>query len=174
MTEQNATRETSAKAGDKTTMDLEGDRSIVIKRTFRAPARIVFEAWTKPELLKRWWAPTSRGAELAECTADLRVGGGYRYVMRAHGDEFAFSGVYSELTPHTRLVYSQIFEPMAHAGEATITVTFEEAEGTTRLVSTEVYPSKEVREMVLSTGMEDGMRETMNQLDELVAGLSAR
>lgn len=170
MTDQNVKH-----ASDATTMNLEGDRAIVIARTFRAPPKLVFEAWTKPEFLKRWWAPQSRGAELAECTADVRAGGGYRYVMRAHGDEFAFSGVYGEVTPHVRLVYTQIFEPMAHAGEASITVTFEDAAGgSTRMVSTEVYPSAEVREMVLSTGMEDGMRETMNQLDDLVFGLATR
>ena len=100
------------------------------------------------------------------------MGGGYRYVIQARGDEpIAFSGTYAEVTPHSRLVYTQVFEPMAHAGEVVVTVTFEERAGKTHLVSREVYPSKEVREGVLSSGMEHGMRATMDQLDELVASL---
>jgi uncharacterized protein YndB with AHSA1/START domain len=150
-----------------TTMELKDDRAIVIARTFRAPARIVFDAWTKPELVRRWWAPKSLGAEVAECEADVRVGGKYRYVTRAGGQQFAFSGKYVEVTPHSRLVYTQLFEPMAHVAEAIVTVPFEERDGNTRLVSHELYPSKEVREGVLASGMEQGMRETMNQLDEL-------
>jgi uncharacterized protein YndB with AHSA1/START domain len=155
-----------------TTLDLEGDRAIVITRTFRAPPRFVFEAWTKAEHVKRWFAPKSRGAEIVDCTADVRVGGTYRYVTRAHGDEFAFSGAYREVTPHTRLVYTQTFEPMAHLGDAVITLTFEDLGGRTRIVAREVYPSAEVREGVLASGMEHGMRETLDQLDALVASLA--
>lgn len=158
---------------DKTQMRLEGEATIVIERTFRAPARIVFDAWTKPEFVRRWWAPASRGAELSECTADVRVAGTYRYVTRAHGGEFAFSGVYTEVTRHTRLVYTQTFEPMASSGQAVITVLFEETAGLTRLVATEAYPSAAVRDVVLQSGMEDGMRETMNQLDDLVRSLTS-
>jgi uncharacterized protein YndB with AHSA1/START domain len=157
---------------NQTTMELEGDRAIVIKRTFDAAPRIVFEAWTKPEHLKRWWAPKSRCVTLIACDADVRAGGAYRYVLRhEHGDEFAFSGEYSEVTPHSRLVYTNVFEPMAHAGAAIVTVTFEEHGGKTKLVALELYPSREVREAVLSSGMEHGMRETMDQLDELVRSL---
>lgn len=155
-----------------TTMELRGDREIVISRTFRAPPRIVFDAWTKPELVRRWWAPKSLGAEITGCEADVRVGGTYRYVTRAAEGEFAFIGEYTEITPPSRLVYTQVFEPMADAGAAVVTVTFEDdGSGNTRLVSRELYPSKEIREAVLASGMEHGMRETMDQLDELVASL---
>jgi uncharacterized protein YndB with AHSA1/START domain len=153
-----------------TAMELRGDTDIVISRTFRAPARIVFEAWTKPELVRRWWAPKCREVELVECTADVRANGKYRYVLSHHGNELAFSGTYREVTPHSRLVYTQIFEPMP-TGEAVITIDFDEHDGKTRLVATEVYPSAEVRQQVLASGMEGGMRDSMNQLDELIQSL---
>jgi uncharacterized protein YndB with AHSA1/START domain len=155
-----------------TSMELKSDREIVIARTFRAPARLVFDAFTKAELVKRWWAPKSLGAEIADCQADVRVGGNYRYVTRAGGNEFAFFGTYREVTPYSRLVYTQFFEPMADAGAVVVTVTLEEHDGNTRLVSHEVYPSKEARDAALASGMEQGMRETMDQLDQLVASLA--
>lgn len=156
-----------------TTLELEGDRAIVITRTFRAPPRFVFEAWTKAEHVRRWFAPKSHGAEIVGCEADVRVGGKYRYVTRAHGDEFAFSGEYEEVTPHSRLVYTQTFEPMAHLGAAVITLTFEDLGARTRIVAREVYPSAEVREGVIASGMEHGMRETLDQLDALVVAMSS-
>lgn len=156
-----------------TSMELDGDRTIVIARTFRAPPRIVFDVWTNADFVRRWWAPKSLGAEVVSCEADVRVGGRYRYVTRAHGQEFAFSGTYDEVTPHTRLVYSQVFEPMADAGAVIVTVTFEEQAGATRVVSQEVYPSKEAREGALASGMEQGMRETMDQLDDLAVSLAS-
>lgn len=158
---------------NETSMELQADREIIISRTFDGPARIVFDAWTKPELVKRWWAPKSHCVTIASCEADVRVGGKYRYVMRLEaGEEMAFSGEYEEVTPPTRLVYTQIFEPMAHAGAVIVTVTFDEHDGKTRLVSHELYPSAEAREAALASGMEHGMRETMDQLDELVASLA--
>jgi uncharacterized protein YndB with AHSA1/START domain len=158
---------------NQTSMELKGDREIIIARTFNAPPRIVFDAWTNPDLVKRWWAPRSLDVTIVSCDADVRVGGTYRYVLRpAKQPEFAFSGRYNEVTPHSRLVYTMTFEPMAANGEAVITVTFEEHEGKTRLVATEIYPSREVRDGTISSGMEKGMRETMDQLDELVASLS--
>lgn len=156
---------------DSTTMELKADREIVISRMFRAPPKLVFEAWTNAELVRLWWAPRSRGVEMAECTADVRVGGKYRYVLRREQDTFAFSGEYSEITPPTRLVYTQSFE--AFPGQsALITVTFEERGGHTQMVSRELYPSAEARDAALSSGMEEGMRETMKQLDDLVAGIA--
>lgn len=157
---------------NSTAMEVRSDREIVIARTFEAPARILFDAWTRPELVRRWWAPKSHGVTLSACDADVRVGGKYRYVMRRdNGAEMAFSGVYSEVTPHSRLVYSQIFEPMAGAGAVIVTVTFEERDGRTQLASHELYPSKDVRDAALASGMEHGMRESMDQLDALVASL---
>jgi len=155
-----------------TTMQLEGEREIVITRTFNAPPRMVFEAWTQPELVKRWWAPKSMGVTVVGCEADVREGGTYRYVLKPEGgDAFAFSGRYTEVSPHSRLVYSQVFEPMAGAGEAVIRVTFEDRDGKTHLVSRELYPSKEARDGALASGMEQGMRETYDLLDALVSSL---
>jgi uncharacterized protein YndB with AHSA1/START domain len=153
-----------------TSLKRTSDREIVITRTFRAPAQIVFDAWTRPEHVKRWWAPRSRGVTLVECDADLRPGGAYRYVLaRGKQEHFAFSGKYLEITRPTRLVYTQSLEPMPD--EAVVTVTFEERDGSTTLVAHEVYPSKEVLDGVLASDMEHGMRETFDQLDELVASL---
>jgi uncharacterized protein YndB with AHSA1/START domain len=160
-----------------TTMELKGDREIVITRTFNGPARIVFDAWTRPELVRRWWAPKSHRVSVVGCDVDLRVGGTYRYVLRLEaGNQFAFSGKYTEITPHSRLVYTENFEPTASGvkpgdAELTNTVTFEERDGKTHLVSTSLCPSKELRDTILATGMEQGMRETWDQLDELVASL---
>jgi len=157
---------------NETSMQLEGDREVVIARTFAGPARVVFRAWTEAELVKRWWAPKSLGTSVVSCHADVRVGGAYRYVLRIEsGDEIAFSGKYTEVTPHSRLVYTQVFEPMAHAGEAVITLTLEERDGKTRLVARELYPSTEAREGAIASGMEQGMRETMDQLEQLIAGM---
>lgn len=160
-----------------TTLDLVGELEIVIARTFNGPARIVFDAWTRPELVQRWWAPTSLGVSLAECEATVRVGGGYRYVLRAApGEQFAFSGRYTEVTPPTRLVYTQLFEPTASGadpadGELIITVTFDERDGRTHVVSRSLCPSKEVRDTIMASGMEHGMRASWDLLDELVASL---
>ena len=162
------------RSSDQTSMTLQGDREIVIARTFNAPARLVFDAWTKAELVKRWFAPKSRGVELVECTAEVKVDGAYRYVMQRAGSEpFAFSGKYLEVTPHSKLVYTQTFEPMAAAGYAEISVTFAERDGKTHLVSTERYPSAAVRTAAIESGMESGMRETIDQLDSLVSSLSS-
>jgi uncharacterized protein YndB with AHSA1/START domain len=159
-------------------MELRGDREIVIARTFNGPAQIVFDAWTKPELVSRWWAPTSRRVGVVECEADVRPGGYYRYVLRLeNGHTFAFSGTYNEVTPPTRLVYTQIYEPTASgakpdAAAVIITVTFDERDGKTHLLSRSLCPSKDVRDAIIASGMEHGMRETMDLLDELVASLS--
>lgn len=158
-------------AKNATTMELEGDRTIVISRTFNGPARLVYDAWTKLEFVKRWFAPKSRGVEMVSVEAEVRVGGTYRYVSRPAGHpEFTFAGEYLELVPHSKLVYTQRLEP--YPDGAVVTITLEERSGRTHLVAREVYPSAEVREMVLASGMEGGMRETMDQLDELVASPS--
>ena len=154
---------------NETTMKLEGDRTIVIARAFDASARTVFDAITKPELVSRWWAPRSHGT-IASCTADVRAGGSYRYVMKATGgQEVAFSGTYREVTPTSRLVYTSRFEGAPPgAGEAVVTVTLEERAGKTHVVHQEVYPSAAVRDAVLATGMEHGMREALEQLATVV------
>jgi uncharacterized protein YndB with AHSA1/START domain len=157
---------------NQTTMKIESDREIVIARTFNGPARIVFDAWTRPELVRRWWAPKSHRVSVASCEADVRAGGIYRYVLRLEtGAEIGFSGQYTEVTPHSRLVYTQFFEPMREAGAVIVTVTFEERDGKTHLVAHELYPSKQALDGALESGMEHGMRETMDQLEELIATL---
>ena len=161
---------------NQTSMELVGDREILISRAFNGPARIVFDAWTNPELVRRWWAPRSLGDTFVSCAAEVRVGGGYRYVLRSSaGGDMAFSGKYTEITPPSRLVYTQTFEPVAGAdpmpGELIITVTFDERAGKTHTVSRTVCSSKEVRDGLIASGMETGMREHMEQLEELVASL---
>jgi uncharacterized protein YndB with AHSA1/START domain len=158
---------------NQTTMQLEGDRELIITRSFNARPALVFQAWTDAALVRRWWAPRSRGVSMVRCDADVRVGGTYRYVLRRDdgtGGDLAFSGEYRELTPPSRLVYTQLFEP--YPGDPVIvTVTFEDQAGKTRMVSHELYPSAAVRAAVLESGMEHGMRETMDQLDALLPTL---
>lgn len=157
---------------NRTTMERVSDRELVITRTFNGPVRIVFDAWTKPEFLKRWWAPKSLGVTLFACDVDLRVGGSYRFVFgHDEGHPMAFSGTYTDIAPYSRVAYTQIFEPMRAAGEGLITVTFEEEDGKTRVVSHELYPSKKVLDGVIESGMERGMRATLDQLEELIATL---
>jgi uncharacterized protein YndB with AHSA1/START domain len=155
----------------ETSIQLNGDREIVIERNFRAPARIVFEAYTKPEFVRRWWAPKSMGAGMADVQADVRAGGKWRYVTRAGGADCAFSGEYKEVSPYTRLVYTAFFEPMMDAGATICTVTFEERGETTRLVSHELYPSADARQAAVASGMENGIHATMDQLAELAVSL---
>lgn len=157
---------------NETELALRSDREIVITRMIDAPAAIVFDAWTKPEFVKRWWAPKSHGVALSSCEAELGVGGSYRYVMRRdNGQEMAFSGRYTEFSPHSRLAYTQVFEPMRQMGETSVTVMFDDTEGRTAVTSVERYPSKQTREAVLATGMEKGMRESMEQLENLAKEL---
>lgn len=157
---------------NRTTLERRSERELVMTRTFNGPSRIVFDAWTKPELLKRWWAPCSLGVKLFSCEADVRVGGTYRYVFGHDAKHsMAFSGVYTEVTPHARLVYTQLFEPMRAAGEAIVTATFEEQGGKTRFELHALYPSKEALDGAVASGMEQGMRETMEQLEALVGAL---
>jgi uncharacterized protein YndB with AHSA1/START domain len=150
---------------NRTTVERKSERELVVTRTFNAPARIVFEAWTKPELLKRWWAPKSTGVSLLSCEADVRVGGSYRFEFGHKGSKMAFFGRYIEVTPHSRLVWTN---DESDDGAVT-TVTFEEKDGKTLLVMRELYPSKEA----LDAGMEGAMPETFAQLDELLVTLGA-
>ena len=155
---------------NRTTVERKSERELVVTRTFDGPARLVFEAWTKPELLKRWWAPRSMGMSLLSCEADVRVGGRYRFVFGHDASKtMAFYGRYIEVTPYSRLVWTN---DEGDDGGAVTTVTFEEKAGRTLLVMHDLYPSKEALDGVLA-GMEGGMRETLDQLDELVVSLGA-
>jgi uncharacterized protein YndB with AHSA1/START domain len=164
----------SSPAKNRAVVERRSDRELVITRTFHGPARIVFDAWTKPELLKRWWAPASMGVSLFSCEVDLRVGGRYRFAF-GHDpkQEMVFSGTYTEVVPPSRLVFTQLFEPMRSAGEAIVTATFAERGGKTELTLHQLFPSKEVLDATIASGMERGMQITMDQLDELVATLRA-
>lgn len=158
-----------------TTLERISDTELRITRAFRAPARIVFAAWTDPAHVARWFAPASRGVTVVSCTADVRPGGHYRYVLAHRGSQMAFAGDYHAVEAPTHLGYTQRFEPvLGHPvpGLAVIDVRFAEAEGVTTLISIERYPSKDVLEGVLATGMEHGMRESMDQLDGVIAQLT--
>ena len=155
------------RAKHRTTVARKSEREMVVTRTFDAPARIVFEAWTKPELLRRWWVPKSAGITLRSCEADVRVGGRYRLEFGDEGSEpVAFFGRYVEVVPPTRLAWTN---EESEDGAVT-TVTFEERDGRTLLVMHELYPSKEALEA--NQGMEDAMPESFEQLDELLFGLA--
>jgi uncharacterized protein YndB with AHSA1/START domain len=153
---------------NRTTVERKSDREIVVTRTFNGPARIVFEAWTKPELLKQWWVPKSIGFSLLSCEADVRVGGRYRFEFGNEGSTpIAFFGRYTEVIPHARLVWTN----EETDGGSVTTVTFEEKDGKTLLVVHELYPSKEALDA--NAGMESAMPETFAQLDELLVTLGA-
>jgi uncharacterized protein YndB with AHSA1/START domain len=152
---------------NRTTAERKSERELVITRIFNAPARIVFEAWTQPELLKRWWAPKSTGVSLLSCEADVRVGGRYRFEFGQDGsNRMAFFGKYIDVRPHSRLVWTN--EESTEG--AVTTVTFEEKNGKTLLVMHELYPSKEALDFAIA-GMEGGMPESFEQLDELLVTL---
>ena len=155
---------------NRTTVERKSERELVVTRTFNAPARIVFEAWTKPELVKRWWVPKSMDMSLLSCEMDVRVGGKYRFVF-GHGasEPMAFHGKYLEVTPPSRLVWTN--EEGGEDGPVT-TVTFEDKGDRTLLVMRELHPSKEALDAA-GTGAADGMHETFEQLDELLVALGA-
>lgn len=146
---------------NRTTVERKSDREVVVTRAFNAPARIVFEAWTTPELFKQWWVPKSMGMVLRSCEMDVRVGGRYR--LEFEPDALAFFGTYSEVTPHSRLVWTN--DEGGDGGSVT-TVTFEEKDGKTLLVLHELYPSKEALDAA-GTGAANALVETFEQLDEL-------
>jgi uncharacterized protein YndB with AHSA1/START domain len=151
----------------RTTVERKSEREVVVTRTFNGPARIVFEAWTRPELFKRWWVPKSLGMTLLSCEIDARTGGRYRLVFEHDPQPMEFFGRYLEVTPHSRLVWTN--EESGDSGPIT-TVTFEEKGGKTLLVMHELYPSKEALDAA-GTGAADAMGETFEQLDELLATL---
>jgi uncharacterized protein YndB with AHSA1/START domain len=152
-----------------TTVERKSDRELVVTRTVNGPPRIVFEAFTRPELFKRWWVPKSLGMTLLSCEMDVRVGGQYRLEFK-HGDSgsMAFFGRYLEVTPPSRLVWTNEESP---EGPVT-TVTFEEKDGKTLLVLHELHPSKEALDAA-GTGAADAMGESFDQLDEVLVMLTA-
>jgi uncharacterized protein YndB with AHSA1/START domain len=150
---------------NRTTVERTSEREVVVRRTFNAPARLVFDAWTKPELFRQWWVPKSVGVTLRSCEMDVRVGGKYRLVF-ANG--MAFFGTYIDVTPPSRLAWTN---DEGDEGGAVTTVTFEDKGGQTLLVLRDLYPSKDALDA--GSGSLDAMPETLDQLDELLDSLGA-
>lgn len=155
-----------------TTADRKSERELVVTRIFNAPARIVFEAWTRPELFTQWWAPKSYGVSILSCELDVRTGGSYRLVMGhpASDQPMTFFGRYIEVTPPTRIVWTN--EEGGEDGPVS-TVTFEDRDGQTLLVMHDLYPSKEALDATVASGATGGFGETFEQLDALLARLEA-
>lgn len=152
-----------------TKIERTSERELVVTRTFDGPPRIVFEAWTTPELMKQWWAPRSIGVPLLSCEMDVRTGGGYRLAFgQDEASAFAFYGKYLEVTPPLRLVWTNEEDEDG----AVTTVTLEGRDGKTFLTVHELYPSKEAFEA--GHGAEEGLAEQFEQLDELLASLGAK
>lgn len=150
----------------ETTVERTSDRELVITRTVNAPARLVFEAWTKAELFRKWWVPKSFGLNLVSCEMDVRVGGQYRLAFLHEGSTMEFFGTYLEVDPPSRLAWTNEED----GGQTITTVTFEVTGGKTRLMVSNLYPTKEAFEADGSTG---ALPESLDQLDELLASLGS-
>ncbi len=151
-------------AKNRTEVERTSERELVVRGTVHAPARLVFTAWTTADLFRRWWVPRSYGLDLLSCDMDVRVGGQYRLVFR-HGDStMAFFGTYLDVTPHSRLVWTN---EEGDTGKTITTVTFEEIAGSTLVVVHDLYPSKDALDA--SSGSTGAMPEAFDQLDELLA-----
>ena len=149
-----------------TITERKSERELVVTRTINGPARLVFEAFTKPELFKRWWVPKSFGLTLLSCELDVRVGGTYRLVFSHQGSEVAFFGKYLEVTLNSRLVWTN------DEGDGAITTaTFEEKDGKTLLMVHDLYPSKEALDEAIASGSTGGWSEQLEQLDEVLVSL---
>jgi uncharacterized protein YndB with AHSA1/START domain len=142
------------------------DREIVLTRVFDAPRHLVWDAFTRPELLKRWFGP--RGWSLVVCEVDLKVGGGFRFLLRGpDGQDMGMRGTYREIVPGERSIHTESFDD--YPGESTVTTVLVEEGGTTTLTATVQYPSREVRDAVIQSGMEHGAAESYDKLAELLA-----
>lgn len=160
----------NASESRRTTVEKTSDREVVVTRTFDAPARLVFQAWSNPDLFRKWWVPRSMGMTLRSCEMDVRTGGSYRLVFGEDAaNTFAFFGTYLEVVPEQRIVWTN--EEGGDAGSIT-TVTMEERDGKTLLVMREVYPTREALDEA-GTGAQDATHETFAQLDALLAELAA-
>ena len=153
-----------------TTVERKSGRELVVTRTVNAPARLVFKAWTKAELFRRWWVPRSYGLTLLSCEMDVRVGGQYRLVFPHEDSTMEFFGTYLEVTPHSRLVWTN---DEGDSGTTITTVTFDENAGKTLVVVHDLYPSTEALDAAFASGATSGMPETLDQLDELLVSLGS-
>jgi uncharacterized protein YndB with AHSA1/START domain len=163
----------SAAGQARTTLERTSERELVVTRTVDGPARLVFEAWSKPELFQRWWTPKSFGISLISYEADVRTGGAYRLVMGHPASEqpMAFHGRYIEVTPPSRIVWTN---DEGDEDGAVTTVTFEERDGATRVVVHELYPSNEDLDEAMASGSTSGWSEQFEQLDALIISLDAK
>ena len=152
---------------NNTTVERKSGRELVVTRTFNGPAHLVFKAWIQPDLFVRWWVPRSVGLKLLSCEMDVRVGGGYRLVFAGNPEPMAFFGKYLEVTPHSRLSWSNDESP---EGPIT-TVTFEESGGKTLATLTDLYPSKEILDAAITSDSTGAFPEQFEQLDELLVSL---
>jgi uncharacterized protein YndB with AHSA1/START domain len=168
MDERRGTEATQMK--NRTEVERKSERELVVTRTVNGPARLVFEAWTKADLFRRWWVPKSYGLTLLSCDMDVRVGGRYRLVFSHQGSTMDFFGTYREVTPHSRLVWTN---EEADGGETVTTVTFDENAGKTLLVVHDLYPSKEALDAAIASGSTGGMPETLDQLEDLLVSLAS-
>ena len=151
---------------------LPADEQILITREFGAPRHLVYEAWTTPELVRRWW--TAGRGEMTVCEIDLRLGGAWRYAMLANGDvEVAFHGEYREIVPNERIVSTEVYEgiPDAEAHAAVNTLTLTEADGRTSLEILVEHKSKEDRDGHIQSGMEDGLQDALDRLEQVAVSL---
>lgn len=155
--------------GSDASMERVSDVETVVTRTVNGPVRVVWDAWTKPELFRRWWVPKSFPITLESCEMDVRVGGGYRLVFGFQGEHSAFFGRYLEVTPRERLSWTNEED----GGETITTVTFEEADGRTFVRIHDRYPTREALDEAIASGSTSGMCETVDQLDDVVRDLTA-
>ncbi len=153
------------------TVERKSDRELVVTRTVNGPARLVYEAWSNPELFKRWWAPKSFGLAILSCEMDVRTGGGYRLVMShpSADQPMSFFGKYIDVVPNARIVWTN---EEGEGDGAVTTVTFEEHDGRTVVVWHDLYPSKEALDAAMADGSCTGFADQFNQLDELLSSLS--
>ena len=164
-----ATRESErTRMKNPTTVERTSERELVVTRTLNGPARLVFDAWTRPELFKRWWVPKSIGMSLVSCEMDCRTGGTYRLVFShpAFPEPMAFFGRYNEVIPASRLVWTN--DEGGEDGGAVTTVTFEDKGGATLVVLRELYPSKAALDEAIASGSTSGFGEQFEQLDEFL------
>jgi uncharacterized protein YndB with AHSA1/START domain len=157
-------------AQNRTTVERKSERELVARRTVNGAAEFVFEAWTKAELFRRWWVPKSFGVTLLSCEMDVRVGGQYRLVFNHEGSNMEFFGTYLEVTPPSRLVWTN---EEGGSGHTITTVTFEELTGKTFLVVHDLYPTKEALDAAIESGSTGGLPEQLDALEDVLAGLGS-
>jgi len=151
---------------NSTTVERISDREVVVTRVVNAPVRKVWQAWTQAELFRQWWVPKGAPITLKSCEMDVRLGGGYKLVFDYQGNEMPFFGRYTEVVPESRLVWTN--DEAGDAGQVS-TVTFEDLGGSTRVVLSERFASKEALEEAMASGSMEGARAQFEQLDEFVA-----